>query len=812
MISTPRRILILLGGFALAFGGVLVYHARHDASSAGGLHNRLTQKQADTVTHLIDLEASLLSATAKDFAVWDDMVGFVRKPDPHWAVRSLRPRISAGKVDALWVFDERDRFVSVVALAPDRGLSEHRPKVRYLPSHRQAHYYERVQGVLTEFYATGIYPSGEDGAPGKRSGTLLVARVVGGSMYDRLELILNGTRRRNGDDFSIDVVSPTESHIDTEKTQAMGLVTCEVPLKGLDGKTIAKLQVTQQRPELQEASRKSSDAILVTASFGVLTLLMMLYALHVWVGLPVFMIVKALETDDLSLLSNLKSSRSDFGRLAHRLHSLIEQQRDVAKAKEAAETATRVKSEFLANMSHEIRTPMHGIMGMGRMLLEEDLPPRARSCADTLLQSAESLIQIVNDILDLSRIEARKLQLINSEFDPVTVVEDVCRLFAPTAAQNRVRILWDADPGVPDRIVGDAGRIRQVLSNLVGNSIKFTPKGHVLVRILMRQEGIVGFEVHDTGIGIPSDRLDAIFNSFTQAEGGTSRRYGGSGLGLTISKNLVELMGGGMSVESTDGVGSVFRFWVRPERILASDSPKPLENRRIYLADLDEIETAALMHVLSSLGAQPTLDHLPSADVVILGPDASIPASSTARVVRMVRFNRVTDQDETRLEMPFRREDLVGAITDAKRIDAARRLPGQQPFLTVLIAEDNLVNQKLAKWHLERLGCIVKVASNGQECLDMWVRNSFDLILMDVQMPELSGLDACRFIRRAEGAEKHTPIVALTASALVEDRDVCLEAGMDAFIAKPFREQELRRVLTELSLLDSSQPIAAVHP
>jgi signal transduction histidine kinase/ActR/RegA family two-component response regulator len=812
--STPKRILVLLGAFAVIFVSVLAWHAQRDVLRGSKLNDQFAREQSAFVGHVMDLESSLPETLARDYTVWDELCDFIRTKDQTWSEDNLSTSLVNYKADAIWVYNDRPSQVTVVSQDKAAFLKSYE-----LPADRLhlkgdplvKHYFEKVDGKVVEFFVAGIYRTHDLSRTGRQYGTFVVARVIDRSVFDRLATVLAGSSTGSLKDTTkpvqISLVEPGAPIASTDGY--VGRVVSQLPLENLEERPIAYLRVVLDRVDINNIYRASIQAVWTTVLFSFALLLVLLVILHILVGRPVQVLSKAVQTGDYRALGNLGRSKSDFGSLARALFGMFQEQDSVAKARESAERATRIKSEFLANMSHEIRTPMHGILGMGRMLMEEDLPPRARSCADTLVQSAESLIQIVNDILDLSRIEANKLQLVSAEFDPVQVVEDVCRLFAPTAAHGRVRILWDADPDTPNSLIGDAGRVRQVLSNLLGNAIKFTPKGQVIVRVRYRAEGTLAFEVHDTGIGIPANRLDAIFESFTQAEGGTSRRYGGSGLGLTISKNLVELMGGGMSVESTEGAGSVFRFWVRVERASEAPKPQPLAGKTVALVDLEKDEETSLFHALSSLGAIPTLDMSHTCDVIMLGPEAVLPTGARARIVRVVRFNKVADQNETRLELPYRREDLIHAVLEAKSVEADPNQGTSGERLQVLIAEDNLVNQKLAKWHLERIGCSVRVASNGQECLDMWVRQPFDLILMDVQMPEVSGLDACRFIRQVE-QEHHTPIIALTASALDEDREACLAAGMDAFIAKPFREQELRRVLAELGLFSESNLPPAV--
>lgn len=525
-------------------------------------------------------------------------------------------------------------------------------------------------------------------------------------------------------------------------------------------------------------------------------------------------------------------ARASQERIAQ-LEAEVARLREAASDARRAEAANEAKSRFLATVSHEIRTPLNGIMGMADLLTHGPLSAEQRNYVSAIKTSGAALTSLIDEILDLARIEAGRLDLVAAPFDIVALVEGVAELLAPRVQDKGLEIATSVAPDVPRLLMGDAARIRQVLLNLAGNSVKFTETGGLGVRVT-RAGDMVRIDVVDTGSGVPQERRESIFDDFEQADGSPARRHAGSGLGLAISRRIAGLMGGELTLESSDARGSCFSFRF-PLRPAPSEVPAPaaasLEGRRVFIVGRSPFEAPYLGERLAAAGAHvrrlddqqaalAALSCAPAPDIVIvdcaLGREATERIAQAARAVGVSRSLVLFSPFERRaiaqttlggfdgwLVKPVRSASLMARLgaTSSTEQDKLASGAGDWPEsgLEVLLAEDNDINALVARKHLESFGARVTRAADGKEAVALFERAlsgerpRFDTVLMDVRMPGVDGLHATRWIRRLEKERAVHPvrIVALTANAFDEDRRACLEAGMDAFLTKPFDSRRL---------------------
>jgi signal transduction histidine kinase/DNA-binding response OmpR family regulator len=558
------------------------------------------------------------------------------------------------------------------------------------------------------------------------------------------------------------------------------------------------------------------------------------------------------------------SSRDEIGEMAHALNQTLDGlqreslersrvEEELRASKYAAEASSRAKSEFLANMSHEIRTPLNGVIGMTDLALETGLTAEQKEYLDTVKLSADSLLGVINDILDFSKIEAGRIELDKADFHLRDCLEITLKTLALRADEKGLELLCEIAPDVPEVVLGDSSRLRQIVVNLVGNAIKFTHEGEVALKVGVEvadgESRLLHFTVSDTGIGIPAEKQKLIFDPFSQADSSTTRKYGGTGLGLTISARLVNVMGGRIWVESEVGTGTQFHFTAgfksseKKVEIGAIAPPEILRNIEVLVVDDNRTNRRILEGMLKRWEMKPvsveggtqalaelararesgapyrlvlTDMHMPDLDgFALIEKIRQNPKLSTATIMMLTSAGHRGDGERCKtwgvaayLLKPVRQSELREAIA---RVLGAREQAGAIPLITryslqdardpadvlsVLLAEDNLVNQRFATRLVEKRGHRVTLAANGREALTALEKQAYDLVLMDVQMPEMDGLEATAILRlREKESERHQPVIALTAHAMKGDQERCLAAGMDGYLTKPIRPQEIDEIL-----------------
>ena len=827
------RTLLIVGGALIVL--LLVHYGgmRYalDKTLAKLEHDRVAQ-QVSQARGELDGEIDNLDSVAADYAAWDTAYEYVADHNPKFPETDLGDEaLQRLRLAAVAIVDTDNRLVLFRSLLQGPELERFRTEVAEhlapksplvtfasLSSSRRG-----VVGLPSGPLAVVARPIVKSDGTGPARGSLLMARRLDSDEIQRIGKTIHLSVR-------LEPLASASAGLETEtvrvQPRSSERISGELPLNDLYGTPRWVLRIDTDRPLLHESERLFWYVVMALFASVIAVAIVTLLLLDKMVLRRLTDMSRAVaeitDTGDLSrrVFPGGRDELSAVGATIDSMLRTIQESRE--KAERAAHEAARVKSEFFANMSHEIRTPLNGVMGTLRLLEDTPLNPDQRDSVRTALSCADGLLCVLNDVLDFSKMEAGKLT-INAE--PVAiraVTDDVCALFGTIVAGKPLELLRRMAPDVPFRVMGDSIRIRQVLVNLVGNAVKFTERGHVLIDVACERREDVGdilrVSVADTGVGIAPPALSAIFDSFTQADATTTRRFGGTGLGLTITRRLLNLMGGDITVTSTLGTGSTFTFWLPLVQVPAVAASKPSTRlllvdalglrRTIYAANLRDLG-AEVIEIDDLAGASERLEAVDPGAVVPLviaidpgdAPDTYATLERLRRrgalraviVKERVQGRRFEPLDVVVLAQPVSDEQWLRAIGTPDE-SPAPEVVSEQFLGSVLVAEDNAVNRAVAVGLLRKRGCLVDTAVNGLEAVRLAGEKHYDLILMDCQMPELDGLAATVEIRRKPWG-RSIPIVALTADAMGESRARCIASGMDGFLAKPFRPEELQTVL-----------------